>query len=91
MDQKLNVVRTVIALGAAISIFEPTEAFTKITSSNKFSILNAPPQGSPASARLKELWNVIRHFPDKTVWRRTGFIVDREYHFTPGITAYGNE
>jgi signal peptidase I len=53
--------------------------------------LPPPPQGSPASARLKELWNVIRHFPDKTVWRRTGFIVDREYHFTPGITAYGNE
>ena len=50
-----------------------------------------PPQGSPVSARIAELKNVLRHFPDKTRWRRMFFIVDRKYHFTPGISSYGNE
>ena len=40
-SQKLNVVRKVIVRGAAISIFEPTVALTKINLSNKFSTLKA--------------------------------------------------
>lgn len=53
--------------------------------------LPPPPQGSPPSARMKELWNVIRHFISKTRWRRMFFIVDSKYHYTPGISSYGNE
>lgn len=50
-----------------------------------------PPPGSPAIERLKELANVvIRFFPD-TRWHRTFFIVDSKYHYTPGVSSYGNE
>jgi signal peptidase I len=50
-----------------------------------------PPQGSPASERIKELVHVaIRFFPD-TRWQRTFFIVDSKYHFTPGIQGEGGE
>jgi signal peptidase I len=50
-----------------------------------------PPQGSPPSARVKELANVLLHFFDETRWKRTFFVVDSRYHYTPGISAYGNE
>ncbi|HUP62293.1 MAG TPA: signal peptidase I [Thermoanaerobaculia bacterium] len=53
--------------------------------------LPPPPPGSPPAARLTELWNVVRYFATATRWRRTFFIVDSKYHFTPGISAYGNE
>jgi len=42
-----------------------------------------PPADSPPKERLKELWNVIRHFPDRTRWDRTFFIVDSKYHYHP--------
>lgn len=50
-----------------------------------------PPQGSPFGERLKELANVVRLFFVKTRWERTFFIVDSEYHFTPGVSTHGNE
>jgi signal peptidase I len=50
-----------------------------------------PPADSSTRARIGELTYVVRHFFDKTRWRRTFFIVDREYHKTPGISTYGNE
>ena len=50
-----------------------------------------PPQDSPPTARVKELANVILHFFDKTRWKRTFFVVDSRYHYTPGISPYGNE
>lgn len=50
-----------------------------------------PPQGSPPVARAKELANVVKYFFTKTRWHRTGFIVDSKYHYTPGISSYGNE
>ena len=43
------------------------------------------------SHRGNELWLVLRHFHDWTRWHRTGFIVDKKYHYTPGISSYGNE
>ncbi|HJQ38010.1 MAG TPA: signal peptidase I, partial [Thermoanaerobaculia bacterium] len=49
-----------------------------------------PPQGT-TSARIKELWGVLRNFVSKTRWHRMFFIVDRQYHYTPGISSYGNE
>ena len=48
-------------------------------------------QDVPTRERLGELRNVIVHFFDKTRWRRTFFIVDSKYHYTPGVSAYGNE
>jgi signal peptidase I len=42
-----------------------------------------PPQGSPASARLRELANVVIRFIPNTRWKRTFFIVDSKYHYTP--------
>jgi signal peptidase I len=50
-----------------------------------------PPPGSPAVDRAKELVGVVRHFGGRTRWKRTFFIVDSKYHYTPGVTAYGNE
>jgi signal peptidase I len=50
-----------------------------------------PAAGSSTQARLKHLLHVaVRFFPD-TRWRRCFFIVDRQYHYTPGISSYGNE
>ncbi len=50
-----------------------------------------PPAGSSAMTRLRHLVHVFaRFFPD-TRWKRTFFIVDRTYHYTPGISSYGNE
>jgi signal peptidase I len=53
-----------------------------------------PPPGSPAGARLKELFGVVIHFFDRTRWSRTFFIVDSKYHYTPmepGESEYGAE
>ena len=41
--------------------------------------------------RLKELAEVLWFFIPKTRWERTGFIVDSRYHYSPGVTAYGND
>lgn len=46
-----------------------------------------PPPGSPPSARMAELANVVIHFFDRTRWRRTFYIVDSSYHFTPGVSS----
>jgi signal peptidase I len=51
----------------------------------------APPPGSPLSERVSELWGVARGFKGKTRWNRTFFIVDSKYHYTPGVSSYGNE
>ena len=53
--------------------------------------LPPPPPDSPPSARVTELANVLRHFFSATRWKRTFFIVDSKYHYTPGITSYDNE
>jgi signal peptidase I len=50
-----------------------------------------PPPGSPAKERAHELVNVLLHFFSDTRWSRTFFVVDSKYHFTPGISTYGNE
>ncbi|HET7434434.1 MAG TPA: signal peptidase I [Thermoanaerobaculia bacterium] len=50
-----------------------------------------PSPDSPPSERLKELGNVVIHFFDWTRWSRTFFIVDSKYHYTPGVSSYGNE
>ncbi|MGZ8709324.1 MAG: signal peptidase I, partial [Thermoanaerobaculia bacterium] len=42
-----------------------------------------PPPGSPPKERLKELFGVVIHFFDRTRWKRTFFIVDSKYHYTP--------
>ena len=41
--------------------------------------------------RLKELAEVLWFLPSKTRWERTGFIVDSQYHYSPGVTAYGHD
>ena len=53
--------------------------------------MQPPPQGSPPTARARELLTVLRHFVGWTRWHRTFFIVDSKYHYTPGISSYGNE
>lgn len=50
-----------------------------------------PPQGSTVRDRIRELGNVVVHFFSKTRWARTFFIVDSKYHYTPGVSSYGNE
>jgi signal peptidase I len=50
-----------------------------------------PPSEQTTGARIGELTYVLRHFFDKTRWKRSFFIVDRQYHYTPGISSYGNE
>lgn len=50
-----------------------------------------PPAGASGMTRVRHLLHVAaRFFPD-TRWSRTFFIVDRTYHYTPGISSYGNE
>src|ERR1051325_3524524 len=51
----------------------------------------APPAETSARARVGELWYVASHILSKTRWHRMFFIVDRQYHYTPGISSYGNE
>jgi len=48
-------------------------------------------QESTARDRFRELVNVALHFFTKTRWDRTFFIVDSKYHYTPGVSSYGNE
>ena len=50
-----------------------------------------PPPGSSMRERLRELADVVIHFFDRTRWHRTFFIVDSRYHYTPGVSSYGNE
>jgi signal peptidase I len=46
---------------------------------------------STAGERIRELGNVVLRFFTKTRWKRTFFIVDSKYHYTPGVTSYGSE
>jgi signal peptidase I len=41
--------------------------------------------------RIRELGNVALHFFSRTRWKRSFYIVDSKYHYTPGISSYGNE
>lgn len=50
-----------------------------------------PPQGTSTRERLAELGKVVVYFFTKTRWDRSFFVVDSKYHYTPGISAYGNE
>ena len=50
-----------------------------------------PPQDAPLADRIRELGNVALNFRGKTRWKRTFFIVDKVYHYTPGVSSYGNE
>jgi signal peptidase I len=50
-----------------------------------------PPQGASMRDRVRELGNVALHFFGRTRWKRTFFIVDSKYHYTPGVSSYGNE
>ena len=51
------------------------------------------PPASDASARTRtrELVNVARTFFSQTRWHRTFYIVDSNYHYTPGFSTDGNE
>ncbi len=46
---------------------------------------------STVAARVRELGNVALRFFTNTRWKRTFFIVDSKYHYTPGVTSYGTE
>lgn len=50
----------------------------------------AAPDGTVGD-RIRELGNVVLRFFTNTRWRRTFFIVDSKYHYTPGVTSYGSE
>jgi signal peptidase I len=50
----------------------------------------AAPESS-AGARIRELGNVVLRFFTHTRWKRTFFIVDSKYHYTPGVSSYGTE
>ena len=41
--------------------------------------------------RISELGNVVLRFFTNTRWKRTFFIVDSKYHYTPGVSSYGTE
>ena len=47
--------------------------------------------GATAAERVRELFSVVRHFFSRTRWRRSFFIIDSQYHYTPGVTSYGSE
>jgi len=48
-----------------------------------------PPEGSPPSARIRELAGVALHFFSNTRWDRTFFVVDSKYHYDePGLHEY---
>ncbi|HVR38332.1 MAG TPA: signal peptidase I [Thermoanaerobaculia bacterium] len=53
--------------------------------------LKPPPQDAPNIERVKELGKVLWYFIPKTRWKRMFYIVDSSYHFTPGVSEYGNE
>jgi signal peptidase I len=50
-----------------------------------------PANGATARERIEELGKVVWYLFSKTRWERSFFIVDSKYHYTPGITAYGND
>lgn len=50
-----------------------------------------PVSGATPRERIEELGKVVWYLFSKTRWERTFFIVDSTYHYTPGISAYGNE
>ena len=54
-----------------------------------WSFEGAPPTSDTTSARIKELWGVVKRFFTGTRWSRSFFIVDSKYHFTPGLTPEG--
>jgi signal peptidase I len=47
--------------------------------------------GATAGERVRELFSVVRHFFTRTRWARSFFIIDSQYHYTPGVTSYGSE
>lgn len=47
--------------------------------------------GGNVRERVRELFSVARHFFTRTRWERSFFIIDSEYHYTPGVTTYGSE
>jgi signal peptidase I len=49
------------------------------------------PQDARILEQIKQLGIVLLRFPFDTRWRRTFFIVDSKYHYTPGVSSYGNE
>ncbi|HKR63064.1 MAG TPA: signal peptidase I [Thermoanaerobaculia bacterium] len=51
------------------------------------------PLGTDATTfeKAKELATILIRFPFDTRWRRTFFVVDSRYHYTPGVSAYGHE
>ncbi len=49
------------------------------------------PPGSSAGERVRELGNVALRFFTKTRWKRTFFIIDSKYHYTPGVSSYGTD
>ena len=49
------------------------------------------PPKSTFRDRVIELVNVTRRFVSHTRWKRTFFIVDSQYHYTPGISSYGKQ
>ena len=51
----------------------------------------APASGDSLGERLRELGRVVAYFFPKTRWHRTGFVIDSRYHYTPGVSRYGNQ
>ena len=49
------------------------------------------PPGGSTRERLVELKNVVVNFFTHTRWHRSFYIVDSKYHYTPGVSAHGNE
>jgi signal peptidase I len=41
--------------------------------------------------QIEQLGVVLVRFPVDTRWRRSFFIVDSKYHYTPGVSSYGHE
>ena len=48
-------------------------------------------QAVTTGQQVKVIGNVLKHFFSQTRWRRTFFIVDSRYHYTPGVGPYGHE
>jgi signal peptidase I len=46
-----------------------------------------PPAGTSLRERIGELARVVRHFFTRTRWERSLLLIDRRYHFTPGLTS----
>ena len=51
----------------------------------------APARDDSPGERLRELGRVVAYFFPKTRWHRTGFVIDSRYHYTPGVSRYGNQ